>query len=461
MRESGASPWRLPGAILLLSCYELGRQPLGTAWPAAFLERAGFRPDQLDLAVDPLDSDRVRRARAVVLSVPMHTALRIGVAATRRIQALNPAAHIVFTGLYALLNAAYLRSIGAAAVLAGEQETTLVALMERLERTGTAAQTDPAGVLARLDFPVPSRGTLAPPTRYAALEVAGQRVLTGAVEASRGCLHRCRHCPVAAVYGGRFFVVPTTVVLADVQQQVARGARHITFGDPDFLNGPRHALRVVRGLHARFPDVTFDFTAKVEHLIRHRALLGEMRELGCLFVITAVESLSDRVLTILDKGHDATDVRTVLGLLRAAGIAPRPTFVPFTPWTSLADHLALFEFIAHEDLVDHVDPVQYTLRLLIPPGSLLLEHPELTPYLRETQPEHFTVPWTHPDPRMDRLQAAATELARDLPDDAPVAETFTRLWAQARAAAELPAPPHRTWTVTRPRPPRLTEPWFC
>jgi len=458
---SGATPWRLPGAILLLSCYELGRQPLGTAWPAAFLERAGFRPDQIDLAVDPLDPVRVRRARAVVLSVPMHTALRIGVAAARRVQALNPAAHVVFSGLYAVLNAAYLRSIGAAAVLAGEQEAALVTLMERLERTDAAEQADPAGILARLDYPVPSRSALPSPTRYAALEVAGQRVLAGAVEASRGCLHRCRHCPVPAVYGGRFFVVPAAVVLADVQQQVDRGARHITFGDPDFLNGPRHALRVARALHARFPDVTFDFTAKVAHLIRHRALLGEMRELGCLFVVTAVESLSDRVLTVLDKGHDATDVRTALGLLRAAGIAPRPTFVPFTPWTNLADHLALFDFIADEELVDHVDPVQYTLRLLVPPGSLLLEHPALAPHLGPPRPEHFTVPWTHPDPRMDRLQASALELVRGLPPDAPAAESFLRLWAQARAAAALPAPPRPTWTVTHPRPPRLTEPWFC
>jgi len=41
---------------------------------------------------------------------------------------------------------------------------------------------------------------------------------------------------------------------------VAAGATHITFGDPDFLNGPGHALKVVRAAHAEFPRLTFDFT---------------------------------------------------------------------------------------------------------------------------------------------------------------------------------------------------------
>ena len=91
------------------------------------------------------------------------------------------------------------------------------------------------------------------------------------VEASRGCLHVCRHCPVVPVYGGRFFVVPADVVLADIRAQVAAGARHVTFGDPDFLNGPGHALDVARRLHAEWPSLTFDFTAKVEHLLKHRA----------------------------------------------------------------------------------------------------------------------------------------------------------------------------------------------
>src|SRR5262245_46031443 len=96
------------GQILLVACYELGHQPLAVAWPAAFLERAGYAPAVLDLSVEPLDAETAARARLVAISVPMHTALRLGVLAAERIRALNPTAHICFYGHYAILNAAEL-----------------------------------------------------------------------------------------------------------------------------------------------------------------------------------------------------------------------------------------------------------------------------------------------------------------------------------------------------------------
>jgi hypothetical protein len=317
--------------------------------------------------------------------------------------------------------------------------------------------------MERLAFPAPSRARLPTLGRYAALERDGERVPAAAVEASRGCLSLCRHCPITPVYGGRFFVVPADVVLADVRQVVAAGARHLTFADADFLNGPGHALRVARAVHAEFPRVTFDVTAKIEHLLRHRALLPELAALGCLFVVSAVESLSDRVLAILDKGHDRADVETALGLVTAAGIAWRPTFVAFTPWTTVDDYRDVLRFVAAHDLVDAVDPVQYGLRLLVPPGSLLLERPELAPHLRGLGAAALGWRWEHPDPRMEALQrdvSAATRAAAAAGTDAP--ETFDRVWELARAAALAPRDrPATRWTVPRPRHPRLTEPWFC
>jgi radical SAM superfamily enzyme YgiQ (UPF0313 family) len=461
---------RAPGCILLISCYELGHQPLGTAWPAAFLERAGFTPDQLDLTVEELDPERVRRARLVALSVPMHTALRLGLDAARRVRAVNPECVVVCFGLYAQLNREFLRTQGIDAVLAGESEAALVALAERLDagtwQPGTApspAPVPPGPVMERLMFPVPSRARLPTLGRYAALEREGRRVPAAAVETSRGCLSRCRHCPIPPVYGGRFFVVPIEVVLADARQVVTAGARHVTFADADFLNGPGHALRVARALNRAFPDVTFDFTAKIEHLLRHRALLPELAALGCVFIVSAVESLSDRVLSILDKGHDRGDVETAVALVAAAGLVLRPTFVPFTPWTTLDDYREMLEFVAAHDLLDAVDPVQYGLRLLVPPGSLLLDRPELAPHLRGLDPTALGWRWQHPDPRMEELQrdvSAATRAGAAAGTD-PL-ETFDRVWELARAAAQAPrGRPATRWTVPRPRHPRLTEPWFC
>ncbi|MGH7359081.1 MAG: cobalamin-dependent protein, partial [Candidatus Rokuibacteriota bacterium] len=279
---------REPGAILLVSCYELGHQPLGVAWAAAFLEARGYAPAVMDVSVEPFDAERAARARLVAVSVPMHTALRVGVEVIGRVRAVNPACHVAAYGLYAQLNREYLLGHGVDSVIGGEAEAPLVSLAEALEsRTndpapgvGTAAR-PAAPHLARLSFRVPSRAALPSLKQYARLEREGRHELVGYLEASRGCKHLCRHCPIPPVYGGRFFVVPPDVVLADARQCVEAGATHLTLGDPDFLNGPRHAVAVARALHAAFPHVSFDFTAKVEHLLRHRRLLPELRALGC------------------------------------------------------------------------------------------------------------------------------------------------------------------------------------
>jgi len=454
---------RAPGEILLVACYELGHQPLAVAWPAAFLERAGYRPAVLDVSVEPFDPERVRRARLIAISVPMHTALRLGVGVAARARQENPAAHICFYGLYATLNAEYLLGHGADSVIGGEIENDLVELARQLEREAAPALSATPR-LERLDFPVPSRAALPSLKKYAHLERGDGRLeLAGYVEASRGCKHLCRHCPIPPVYGGRFFVVDRDVVLADVRQLVEAGATHITFGDPDFLNGPRHALDVARALHREFPSVTFDVTAKIEHLLRQRRYLPELAALGCLFIVSAVESLSDTVLGHLAKGHTRADVITALEAVRFAGITLRPTWVPFTPWTTLDDYREMLDFVERETLVDAVDPVQYSIRLLVPPGSLLAASDAMRPHLGPLVERDFYYRWAHPDARMDRLQERVSTLvaaAAEAREDATI--TCARVRALADEAAGLkprpqsPAPP-----TDRRRAPRLSEAWFC
>ena len=460
-----------PGEILLVACYELGHQPLAVAWPAAFFERAGYRPAVMDLSVEPFDADKVARATLVAISVPMHTALRLGVTVAERVHGANPGCHVCFFGLYASLNAEYLFAHGAQSVIGGEAETVLVELARALEASDGRAVPglqrpgrEATPHLRRLDFSVPNRAQLPSLKSYAHLERDGRHEPVGYVEASRGCLHLCRHCPIPPVYGGRFFAVPAAVVMADIRQQVAAGARHITFGDPDFLNGPTHALKLARALHAEFQEVSFDFTAKIEHLLRHRVHLRELVRLGCVFIVSAAESLSDTVLAYLDKGHTRADIVAALQATSEAGVELRPTWVAFTPWTRLEDYRELLDFIEAEELIDRVDPVQYSLRLLVPPGSLLLQSPAMGPHLGALEQETFSYRWTHPDPRMDRLQeavAAAVTAAAERGEDA--AATFDRVRALADEVAE--EPPHPSVAARldpgRPRPPRLTEPWFC
>ena len=139
-----------------------------------------------------------------------------------------------------------------------------------------------------------------------------------------------------------------------------------------------------------------------------------------------------------------------LAIVRAAGISLRPTFVAFTPWTTLDDYLELCRFIRAHELEDEVDPVQLSLRLLVPPGSLLLAAPDIAPFLGALDEQALSYRWTHPDPRMDRLEADVSALveAATAAGEAPVA-TFGRIHRLAAAAAGVarrgapPRSPHR------------------
>ena len=416
----------------------------------------------LDLSLQKLEPATLEDADLVAVYVGMHTATRIAVQALPRIRALAPAAHLCVYGLYAPMNEALLRSLGVDTVLGGEVEPALVSLCHRLHSDkNPKIQNEPVVSLERIAFQVPDRSGLPQLSRYAHLVLPdGSTRVAGFAEGSRGCKHLCRHCPVVPVYEGNFRVVPVDIVMQDIRQQVDAGATHISFGDPDFFNGPTHGLRLARALHEAFPHVTFDATIKVQHLIDHRALLPALRASGCLFVTSAVEAVDDDILRYLDKNHTSRDFDRAVALTREAGIALAPTFVAFTPWTTLEGYLALLERLVELQLVQSVPPVQLTIRLLVPEGSWLLKLPGFRESLLAFDPALLGYPWMHRDPRVDRLQQdLQAQVARGEQQGLSRREVFARIWRMAHQAAARPAPP-LAGDLGAPIP-RLSEPWYC
>ena len=448
-----SSAMHAPGAVLLISCYELGHRPIGLTRPLSTLEAAGFSPDAIDIAVEPLDAEKVKHARFIGISVPMHTALRLGVHLLQRIREINPNVSICMYGLYAELNADYLLSHGVDFCISGDASIQLVGLVQSIVEE---KQTEAQGLRPKII----KNGKLPTLENYAQFEDNGEVRTVGYTETTHGCKHLCTHCPIPPIYNGKFFPVQRETVLEEIQKQVAEGATHITFGDPDFLNGPMHGLRILRAMHETFPNLTFDFTTKIEHILKHRKHFPEFAKLGCRFIISAVESLSETVLTILEKHHTRADVETAIEIVHSTGIALRPTWVPFTPWTTLDDYLEILEFVNTHRLIYHVDPVQYAVRLLIPPGSYLLNRPEtkvLSLTLNETA---FSYIWTHPDPRMDELHKTVNTLVEnDARADVDALKTFYRIWELAADIRGYAMPIQKK--AANLLAPRLTEAWFC
>ena len=432
---------RDPGGVLLLATYELGRPPASTARMAAHLEAAGFSPHAVDLSRDTLETEAVERAALAVVATPMHTALRLALEILPRLSGLP----VCFAGHYAMLHAEHLLELGVGAVLGGELEGELVALAKAIE-AGDGLSGLVARPLRRLPV-VATNGASGDLSKYAHyVDAAGKHHLAGYIEATRGCLDHCRHCPIPPVYGGKFIAVDTGEVLGSIERQVDAGAVHVSFGDPDFLNGPTHSLRICRELHRRWPQLTFDFTSQVSHILENRVAVTELVELGATFAVSAVESLSNAVLAAIGKRHRRADVDAMLDWIGEIGLPVRPTFVPFTPWTELGDLVELTDWIADRGLAASVDPVQLSVRLLVPPGSLMLDaHPHM---FGPFDPALLSHAWHSPlDP-----------LARELAGIAADGGDHAALSAAVRRAAGLPM--RASIAPDRPAP-RISEPWFC
>lgn len=462
--------------VVLISIYELGRQPFSLSSPAAWLKQMDCNVRCVDLAVQSFSECQnvITSADVLAFSLPMHTATRLAGGVVKKVRAVNPAAHICFYGLYAPMNEAYLRSIGGETILGGEFEEGLVSLIKRLatdaeQSSATRPQQSEALIsLNRQQFLVPDRTGLPPLYKYAQLQVGpGSMKLTGYTEASRGCKHLCRHCPIVPVYKGAFRVVQRDVVLEDIRRQVAAGAQHITFGDPDFFNGPTHAVALVEALHGAFPDLTYDVTIKVEHLLKHRELLPRLRDTGCLFVTSAVESIDDHVLQVYEKNHTRTDFVECVEMFHEIGLQMQPTFVVFSPWTTLESYLELLHLLVKLDLVDNVSPVQYAIRLLIPDASRLLELEEVQKLVGEFDQQSLMYPWVHSDPRVDELQIrvmAAVQKGQSFHESRR--QIFQRVWDLAHQAYHDSVSEHLRIAWSDQAPPRasvpfLTEPWYC
>jgi radical SAM superfamily enzyme YgiQ (UPF0313 family) len=462
---------RSEGDILLISCYELGHQPFHLASLQSILRKAGYFPMSVDRAVETLTDESVKKARFVGVSVPMHTALRLGQQIAKRVRSLNPTAHICFYGLYASLNTDYLLQDCADSTIGGEYEMPMLNLIASIDSNdgsplpGVSTRDQISNPwIQRTTFVVPERNHLPPPDRYAHLELNGEQVIAGYTETTRGCKHTCLHCPITPIYNGRFFAIPAEIVLADIRTQAEQGVQHITFGDPDFFNGPTHALRIVQALHTEFPYMTFDATIKIEHLLKHCDLLPKFRDLGCAFIVSAVESINDDVLLHLDKGHTSVQVAETFELMEAVGIPLRPSLMPFSPWETLESYISLLTFFEEHKLIEHVDPVHFSIRLLIPPGSGLLGTLDEKLWLGELDASAYTYCWTHPDPRMDTLHHAVSTLVEKAQSvHADPIETFFNIKALALGANDeemcvsCAIRDYGTGKIL----PHLTESWFC
>lgn len=448
--------------VCLINTYDLGHQPFGIASPARWLEDAGAKVTCIDLSVEFIDEDELESAGLIAFYLPMHTATRLAVEVLQKIKKLNNGAHLAFYGLYASINKDLLCNLGAKTIISGEFENGLVKLYVKLVGRSFVNDTELVS-LKRQNFRKPNRSNLPNLDQYAKLKTGNaQSVIVGYTEGTRGCKHICRHCPIVPVYKGRFFVIQREVVMEDIRQQVEAGAEHITFGDPDFFNGPGHALRLLESFHAEFPKLTYDVTIKVEHLLAHRDKLRLLVETGCLFVTTAVEEVDDKVLCKLNKNHTRENFKEVVQATNEAKLTLSPTFIPFHPWTTTFGFINLLSMIIEMDLIENVAPVQLGIRLLIPNGSRILELKEINQFLGNFDPEKLSYNWKPENKRVDELQSKVYETIQlGVSEGSKRRDIFEQVWILAHNACDKSPPALLINDDVKIPVPTMSEPWYC
>ena len=446
--------------ILLISPYDIGRQPFALAQTSTWLKEAGFTVNCLDLSIQKLEKTLLQEAHIIGLFLGMHTATRIALQALPKIKQQTNATLFAF-GLYAPLNQSVLKSSGVDYFFAGESEPDIVALAKQLSNDNRLASKEAVISTDKIHFKLPDRTGLPTISKYAQLvqENSKQKIL-GFIETSRGCKYVCRHCPVTPIYEGKFRIVPFDIVMQDIAQQVDMGAEHISFGDPDFFNGPTHAKKVILAMHKLYPALSFDATIKIEHILNHADLLSVLKETGCLFITCAVESFDDDILLKLNKGHTRADTFKAVALINQAGLSISPTFVPFSPWTTLEGYRDLLQDIISLNLINEVTPIQLGIRLLIPNGSYLLKLPNFDTLIGEFDTEKLGFPWQHIDPKVDQLQTSIMAMIEQADNQKQTRHnTFLDIWNATHQALDINAPSLPAFEAKQV--PHLTETWYC
>ena len=305
---------------------------------------------------------------------------------------------------------------------------------------------------------VPDRSKLPHISEYSHIIDGENNIIAGSTETTYGCKHECTHCPVPIQFHGSFKTFGEEKIMQDVSNQVEDGAKHISFNDPDFFNGPKHAIKILELLNNKHPEITYDSTIKVEHILKYPQYFQELKELNMLFVISAFETTNDKVLNILKKNHTADDLKRAVELSLSNSIDIRPTWMPFTPWTEVKDFVNIINLIENYKLRETVAPIQLTIKLLIPKNSLILSSNEIEPYIGVFDPTSFSYQWTYKNPEIDKLQKQLFEYVLNN-ESIDEYEQYLGLVDIVQSHTGVSLIRHSEYVKRSV--PKLSETWFC
>lgn len=355
--------------------------PLGLAYIAAHLRRAGHRCRIIDGIADPQPvetlCEEAKRFDVIGMSVVSAYAIR-AIELIGAIKASGCSAPIVVGGPHVTALPDSLLACGADVAVVGEGELTMCQLVEELatgrpnlpgvkgiayrsgDRTVATGRRELIHPLDQLDLPARD---LLPMDRYHTSIARSSHQPSHSMLASRGCPGLCTFCS-RVTFGTRVrYFAPGRIVDEFFELRDRYGARDVAVWDDNFPADPEVAIETCDRLRSRGFDRSWSVEARVDCITRE--VLQALRDAGCTYIAYGFESGSQE---ILDRVRKHTTIEQMVGVVRMtkeAGIRIRGYFMLGLPGET-ADHVR--RTIAFAKKLD-VELASFTLFVPLP-GSL-------------------------------------------------------------------------------------------
>jgi len=325
--------------------------PLGLAYVAAVLERAGHDVVIYDCQLGITDEDLIKLLRSydpelVGISATTPTfpsALSVGGAVKQSF----PDVIVVIGGVHVTALPRETMSFECFDIgVLGEGEETMEELVEHLEKNGTAGLDRVAGIIYKengelklteprpfiqdLDsLPYPARHLLPPLSDYNPTPASYRRLPLAHLMTTRGCPYHCTFCD-RSIFGARYRARSVDNVMGEIEELIDKyGVQEIKFFDDTFTLDRKRVFEICREFKERGIDIGWSCLTRVDRISRE--MLTTMKEAGCWQVLFGLESGDPRMLSLLKKGTTVEQNRRAVKLAHELGLSVRADFIVGTP----------------------------------------------------------------------------------------------------------------------------------
>ena len=334
--------------------------PLGILYLAAYLEKkSDHQISIIDAQVEKLNYEqltgRIKEISPDVIGITAMTFTLIDVIKVIEIaKKINPQIKIILGGPHAHIYFKETLDIpGVDFVVLGEGEKPLLELLnnignpEELKKVKNLAfKYNDQIIITEYDeynrsldeLPFPARH-LIPYKKYWSI-LSGNKVIT-TMFTSRGCPYQCTFCDRPNM-GKLFRARSAENVVNEIEECLKMGIEEIFIYDDTFTVDKQRVINICNEIIKRNLKFSWDIRARVDTV--NQEILEKLKQAGCTRIHYGVESGTEKILKVLNKGINLNQIKEAFNLTKKIGISTLAYFIIGCPTETKEDILETIKF---------------------------------------------------------------------------------------------------------------------